>query len=114
MRYSNYYLEQLESKRYRGRRRAIESALATLLQEPYQGRGGHRLRFSFLGLRSADIDKGDRVIYRICEECRKLGDGSNRPIDCCEGANVPSETVNILCLSDHYSGGIPFDFDFDD
>ena len=111
-RYSNYYLEQLHERRYRGRTAAIEKAIDNLLEEPYVARGGERLRHNLVGLRSAHIDKGDRVIYRICRECRELGDRPSLSLDCCLSDEWSETVVNILCLSDHYES-FPLEFDFD-
>lgn len=77
--------------------------------------GAERLMYRHVGLRSAEMFAGVRLIYRLCEECRKLGEGSGRwALDCCARAHTLDRTVNILCLSDHYAADIPEDFDFDE
>lgn len=90
----------------------IEGRVQELLKEPYKAAEAERLKHELRGLRSARVDKRIRIIYRICEECRELGDGAYRPLDCCaDPAAAHDRTVNILCLSDHYES-IPWEFDF--
>jgi Txe/YoeB family toxin of Txe-Axe toxin-antitoxin module len=106
------FLDQLDERRYRRDREAILRRVEELLKDPYQAARAERLRHEFAGLSSARILGGTRLIYRICEECRRLGDQVRRPLDCCLTGDTPDATVNILCLSEHYEG-IPERFDLD-
>lgn len=104
--------DQFEAPRYRTLRRRIESRIAELLKDPYRAARAERLRHEYAGLRSARMVNATRLIYRLCEECRRLGDQSRRPLDCCRDGVTADRTVNLLCLSEHYAD-MPLDFDFD-
>ena len=103
--------DQIETRRYRGLRDRIESRIAELLKDPYRAARAERLRYEYAGLRSARMVDATRLIYRICEECRRLDDRSRRPLDCCHDGATADRTVNLLCLSEHYAD-MPLDFDF--
>ncbi len=103
--------DQLDTPRYRARRRRIESRIAELLKDPYRAARAERLRHEYAGLRSARMMDATRLIYRLCEECRQLGDQSRHPLDCCHDDATADRTVNLLCLSEHYAD-MPLDFDF--
>ena len=111
-RYSIHYLDQLDSRQYRQRRAEIERRLFKLLEEPYAAARAERLRHRFSGLRSARIDQSTRVIYRICAECRGSDAVEHWRLDCCKDGLTPARTVNVLCLSEHYSD-MPTSFAFD-
>ena len=103
--------DQLEAPRYRTLRHRIESRIAELLKDPYRAARAERLRHEYAGLRSARMMDATRLIYRLCEECRQLGDQHRRPIHYCRDDATADRTVNLLCLSEHYAD-IPLDFDF--
>ncbi len=111
VRYSATFNRQLSSREYRSRQREIRQRLRVLFGDVYRAARAERLRARYRGLRSARVDDRVRVIYRICEECRLLGDGDSRPLDCCLSGDTADRTVNVLCLSAHY-GDIPEDFAF--
>ena len=102
---------QLRTRRFRGLRDRIESRIVELLKDPYRAARAERLRYQYAGLRSAHVMDATRLIYRLCEECRRLGDQSRRPLHCCRDDATADRTVNLLCLSEHYAD-IPLDFDF--
>ncbi len=113
VRYSRVFRRQLSMADLRPLAATIERRIGVLLQDPYQAAGAERLRNQFAGLRSARIDRRWRIIYRICGECRQLGDQRRRSLDCCLVGGTADRTVNILMVSDHYSD-IPEGFEFDD
>lgn len=113
LRTSQLYQDQLDDRRYRARRREIERRIDLLRQDPYRAAHAERLKHDFAGLRSARLFGGVRVIYRICEECRRLGEQRRSPLDCCFSGATPDRTINLLCLSEHYRD-VPGGFDFDD
>ncbi len=113
VRRSLYFLDQLDSRRYRSNRRRIEERLEELLKDPLVAAGAERLRHELRGLRSANALGGTRFIYRICEECRRENEQMFRPLDCCVSGETPDRTVNVLCVSEHYGGDMPDDFEFD-
>ena len=112
LRFSTRYRDQLGERAYRERRGEIERRLAELLKDPYRAAGSERLKFTFTGLRSARVAGGVRLIFKICEECRSLSDRSRNSLDCCLASDTPNATVNVLCLSSHYTG-VPEEFEFD-
>ena len=111
IRYSLQFLDQLESRRYRSERGRIESRIDELLKDPFRAARSERLRHEFAGLRSARVADATRLIYRICQECRQLGEQHRLPLDCCVDSSTTAFTLNLLCLSEHYAD-MPLDFDF--
>ena len=111
VRYSVAFVRQLSSREYRSRQREIQQRLRVLFGDVYRAARAERLKARYEGLRSARVDDRVRIIYRICEECQRLGDGDLRPLDCCLSGNTAARTVNVLCLSAHYRD-IPQDFAF--
>ena len=105
-------MEQLGERRYRARTREIERRVSVLLRDPYNAANAERLKHHYAGLRSARIFDATRLIYRLCEECRRLAEQDSLSLDCCLDAHTPTRTLNILCLSEHYAD-MPADFDFD-
>ena len=86
-------------KRYHSMRRQIRQKTERILQDPYTGTerlgnipGGKDLR----GCRSIRITRNFRIIFVICEECRRVP-------ECrfcfCEG--LPNETVVFLTVGPH-------------
>jgi len=112
-RFSEHYTEQLGDRRYRSRIAEIERRLAVLLRDPYNAANAERLKHQYSGLRSARLFDATRLIYRLCEECRKLGEQDQLPLDCCLLSHTAALTVNILCLSEHYAD-MRGEFDFDE
>jgi len=105
-------MKQMRSKRHRALRVRVEASLQILLNDPYRARRAKRLSGEYAGLRSAHIDAYWRLIYRLCEVCREFGDASRRPLACCLTGATPNNTLNVLCVSDHYQSGFPEEFDF--
>ncbi len=105
VRYSEHFEEQLVSRRYRQMRDVVRGRLGVLFRDPYRAARAERLRTPYRGLRSARVnDEGVRLIYRLCEECRREGEQRLRPLDCCMDGSTEDRTVNVLCLSEHYAG----------
>ncbi len=120
MRRSREYVDQLGDRLYRSRRQRIERRVEELLKDPYAAAGAERLRYRYWGLRSARVLDDVRLIYRVCAECRaeemrqpKVGAPARGEftLDCCADGHTVDDTVNILCLSQHYVD-IPSGFDF--
>ena len=103
-RYSQTYSDRLGEPRFANLSGDIKHKAELVMQAPYGAARTERLKYDWAGKRSARIDERYRLIYKICEECQKRGEGEpNHMIDClpCEG--VPVKTVNFLDVTDHYS-----------
>ena len=78
--------------------------LELLAQSPYQAAGSERLRHDFSGLRSAVLVNQWRLIFKVCEECRREGLRDRNPLDCCQNEFPTADrTVNVVEVSDHYA-----------
>lgn len=115
VRRSATYLDQLGERQYRRRVEEFESLIARLLGDPYSAARSEQLKHREAGLRSGGRQsEATRIIFKICEECRRRGEATRWPIDCCEGLTTTVDrTVNILCLSEHYAD-MPVEFEFED
>ncbi len=111
VRYSDQFLKQARSRRYRSLATVLRSRLEALFEDPFNAASAERLRHEFRGLRSARIDARLRLIYRLCGECRDSGHAQFRPIECCWSGDTEDCTINLLCISDHYRN-MPTRFDF--
>jgi len=86
-------------KRYRSMRRQIRREIGRVLQDPYAGTerlgkvpGGKDLR----GCRSIRVTRNFRIIFVICEECRRIPECK---FCFCEG--LPDETIIFLTVGPH-------------
>jgi len=115
VRRSATYLEQLRDRQYRRRVDEFEGLIERLLGDPYSAARSEQLRHNEAGLRSAGRQSdATRIIFKICDECRRRNERARWPLDCCTGATITIDrTVNILCLSEHYAD-MPVEFEFDD
>ena len=81
-----------------------ERALGLLAEDPYSAAQSERLRHDYSGLRSAVLLAQWRLIFKVCEECKREGLQERNPLDCCRDEIVlPDRTVNIIDISDHYA-----------
>ena len=85
-------------------RRRYERVLDMLAQDPYTAARSEQLRHDYSGLRSAVLLDQWRLIFKVCEECRRDDMRERNPLDCCRNEVVlPDKTVNIIDISDHYA-----------
>jgi len=85
------------------RKKATET-IESLCDAPYSLAGSHRLKGNLSGLRAANLVGAWRLIFKVCEECRKQGLRDQNPIDCCRGeAQTPDNTINFLEIVDYHS-----------
>jgi len=87
------------ARRYRSLRKQIRQKTARTLQDPYQGTerlgktpGGMDLS----GCRSVRVTRNFRIIFVICEECRRVPECE---FCFCEG--LPGETVIFITVGPH-------------
>jgi len=99
--YQAEYTPLLEKnlKRYRGMRQQIRRKIGGVLQDPYAGTerlgkapGGKDLR----GCRSIRVTRNFRIIFVVCEECRRF---PACKFCFCEG--LADETVIFLTVGPH-------------
>lgn len=86
-------------KRYRGMRQQIRRKIGRVLQDPYAGteRLGKVPRGKDLrGCRSIRVTQNFRIIFAICEECRRV---PACQFCFCEG--LPDETVVFITVGPH-------------
>ena len=80
------------------------SVFILLEQDPYRAAGSERLKYDWVGLRSAELVQQWRLIFKICQECVRQNLQANNPIDCCRGdLESNDEFVNVIEISDHYA-----------
>jgi mRNA-degrading endonuclease RelE of RelBE toxin-antitoxin system len=86
-------------RRYSGIRARIDRKLGQVLKEPYHNteyladRSG---RLNLRGCRSMRIDRNHRIIFVICEECRRVAD-----CEFCFCDDYPDKTVVFLTVGPH-------------
>ena len=84
--------------------RRTQTAIDRLVASPYDAAGSHLLKWDLAGLRAADLIRGWRLIFKVCQECHQNNLEQPHPLDCCIGdVEVDELTINILGISDHYA-----------
>ena len=74
-----------------------------LREAPYSAAGSHRLQWDLSGLRAADLVGPWRLIFKVCEECRKENLQERNPLDCCRGEiSLPNNTINLLYIDNYH------------
>jgi mRNA-degrading endonuclease YafQ of YafQ-DinJ toxin-antitoxin module len=101
-RYSEEFDKKKESKALRAHQDNLRRTCEKLLVNPYGAADSHRLKYDFAGLRAATVFGSLRVIFKVCEECRKLGDSGLNPLDCCESASTSDLTITFLDILDYH------------
>ena len=100
--YTAEFAGQLESREFRSIAAVIREKCALILGDPYGACRSERLRHELSGKRSAQVDRGVRLIYTICEECRRLGDEERNQLDCCLAETCDLTRVTFLTITRHY------------
>lgn len=64
----------LNLKRYAGMKSQIEKKIQSILDDPYHNTEPleKRPKVDLYGLRSKRVDRNFRIIFAVCEECRRL------------------------------------------
>jgi len=101
-RYSEEFNKKKDSKALRPHQDNLRRTCERLLINPYGAAGSHRLKYDSAGLRAATVFGSLRVIFKVCEECRKLGDGDLNALDCCESASTSDLTITFLDILDYH------------
>ena len=104
MTYKPVYKQQFadDVQTYSSMKKQIEKKVLAILESPYHNtealekKEGHDLQ----GLRSKRIDKNFRIIFAICEECKKLFPDKERPCRFCE-PDLPAKTVIFFNVRPH-------------
>lgn len=88
--------ESLDSLERSARQRVDSVIKKKLMVYPYRGAGnkGH-LKGKYNGLRRIWIGRsGYRIIFSICEECRRLG--FDKYLNCADCSKIPKNTVMLF------------------
>lgn len=106
MNYRPEYKHQFgrDVERYAGLKVRIEKKVLSILEDPYHNieplddRPGHH----FKGIRSRRIDRNFRILFSICEECRKLfpSDAEVKPCRHCD-PSLSDRTVVFFIVRPH-------------
>jgi mRNA-degrading endonuclease YafQ of YafQ-DinJ toxin-antitoxin module len=81
----------------------IRAACEEIAENPYTARGSHRLSHDWSGFRAADFAKSKRIIYRVCDECVRLRQQSQTPLDCCEIEDPAPDFLTFVDFGDYHS-----------
>ncbi len=95
--YEQQFVENLQ--RYAAMRAQIKRRVARILSAPYENTeflGDISGKLNLRGCRSARVDRSFRIIYVICEECRKIND-----CQFCFCDELDDKTVVFLTVGPH-------------
>jgi len=101
--FERYYSEEFARnlQKYRALARRIERKIDLLVRDPYRNCRSELLVGNLKGLRCARLTKSIRIIFAICEECRKRGwqelNGCSETL--CR--QLPSRTVIFFTVDVH-------------
>ena len=102
-RYSQTFSARLQEPKFTNLLENINHKAEMVMQLPYTAAKSEKLKYDWTRKRSAHVDERYRLIYKICEECRKRNEGEpNHMTNCLPCAGVPDTTVNFLDITDHY------------
>lgn len=104
MKYIPHYKPQFgeDVKTYVSLKKQIEKKVEAIIENPYynteplEEKKGHDLR----GLRSKRIDKNFRIIFAICEECKKLFPEKGKPCRYCDD-KLPVKSIVFFTVRPH-------------
>jgi hypothetical protein len=82
---------------------ALKVACREILADPYHARGSETLSYQWAGFRSAGFSRRDRIIYRICEECRQKRQQDLNPLGCCGDPDSPGNVVTFVDFGDYHA-----------
>lgn len=82
---------------------ALTRARDEILASPYDAHGSHALRHDWSGFRSVEFDDRNRIIYRVCEECRKLQQTQLHPLQCCAEPDANPLMVTFVDFGDYHA-----------
>ncbi len=95
--YEDLFVRNL--RRYASIRKAIKRRVDRILDDPYlntEALGDITGRLNLIGCRSARIDRNFRLIFVVCEECKKIDD-----CQYCFCDDLPDKTVVFLTVGPH-------------
>lgn len=115
MKYSSFYkpLFAEDVKVYASMKKQIEKKTESIIENPYyntellEKKGNHDLR----GLRSKRIDKNFRIIFAVCEECKRLFPEKEKPCRYCN-LDIPEMSIIFFTVRPHkvvYNENKPLD-----
>lgn len=85
-------------RKYSAIKKSIQKKIQQILKDPL-GPQTEPLAFDLVGLRSAAVKKSFRLLFAVCEECRRLGhQAENNCFGCSE---MPDNTVYFFTISPH-------------
>lgn len=98
--YKPVFLENL--KTYSSLKKQVKSKIKAILENPYHNTEPLSKvgKFDLRGLRSKRIDKNFRIIFAICEECKKNLPDNDRPCFICD-PEIPEQTVIFFAFGPH-------------
>jgi hypothetical protein len=86
-------------RRYSSMRQQIKRRTERILSAPYHNTeqlGDSSGKLNLVGCRSARVDRNFRIVFVICEECRKI-----QKCDFCFCDELPDKTVVFLTVGPH-------------
>ncbi len=85
LRYSEDFDKKRASRKLRTHDAKIKEVCEKLARNPYTAAGSHPLKYTLAGLRAATVKGAIRVIFKVCEECRRIeGWREMHALDCCD------------------------------
>lgn len=74
--YKPYFTKEFNDRiqKFKGLKKQVANKIGQLLKEPYRAGKSEKLLDNLKGLRSARVTRAIRIIYAICEECRRRGE----------------------------------------
>ena len=82
---------------------ALRQACEEIAAAPYTARGSHTLSHEWAGFRAADFVHGQRIIYRVCEECVQKHQETIKPLACCARPEDSKLVVTFVDFGDYHA-----------
>lgn len=109
MKYIPKYKPQFakDVKKYSGKKKQIKSKIESIIEDPYNNSEllEDRLGYNLKGIRSKRIDRNFRILFAICEECKKLFEFMPEKKNCkycdLDSMNLPINTLIFYTVKPH-------------
>jgi len=94
-------------KKYSGKKKQIKSKIESIIEDPYNNSEllEDRLGYNLKGIRSKRIDRNFRILFAICEECKKLFELTPEKKNCkycdLDSMNLPFNTLIFYTVKPH-------------
>jgi len=80
----------------------LKEIVADICESPLTAHGTHPLMHGWSGFRAADFDGKNNIVYRVCDECRRLNQQKLHPLGCCSDEAGSIAIITFIDFGDYH------------